>query len=322
MSNLTVLDIARLCNVSPGTIDRAINNRPGINPKTKQYILDTATKYGYIKNRHARSLSIGKSQLIGVVLFNLNNEFFAQLAGAIESTARKYNYTTLLTISETEENNERQCIDQLIGMNVDGMIICSVVKDYSYLNKIINSNIPIVSVGNRIFDKITHVGIDDFTAMYDSTKYVLSCGYKNIYYVSPILRKALIQNINAQHERYQGFLCAMNELAPYNNYTVIDDKQKYNDILPLIGHPHLKTAVICSSDSFTIDCLKLFFNTDIGIMGFDNPYLLRKLYPDLSTIRYPIEDIGKSAAEIIINPQKKSNTYIFPHILVPGNTIH
>ena len=68
---ITVKDLAQLCGVSIGTIDRAINNRGGINPETKQKILDAAAKYGYVKNQNARTLSSGSSNLIGVIIFNL-----------------------------------------------------------------------------------------------------------------------------------------------------------------------------------------------------------------------------------------------------------
>ena len=95
--------LARLCGVSQGTVDRALNNRPGISPKTKQKILQTAKEHGFIKNQYASSLSRGTSNLIGVVMLNLKNEFFSQLLTSIESTARSFGYTTAIMLSDNLE---------------------------------------------------------------------------------------------------------------------------------------------------------------------------------------------------------------------------
>ena len=89
MKRITSLELAALCGVSQGTVDRALNNRPGISEKTRHRILQAAEENGYVKDMRASSLVSGKSGLLGLVLFDLRNEFFAQLATAAEARARE-----------------------------------------------------------------------------------------------------------------------------------------------------------------------------------------------------------------------------------------
>ena len=98
---ITSVELAKLCGVSQGTVDRALNNRAGISPKTKDKILKTARQYGYIKNMNASFLASGKTKLLGLVVFNFNNEFFAQLTAAIERKASEFGYSLLINFLST-----------------------------------------------------------------------------------------------------------------------------------------------------------------------------------------------------------------------------
>lgn len=84
-NGISTTQLAKICGVSQGTVDRALNGRKGISPKTKEKILTTAQKYGYRPNIHARSIAGGKSMLMGVVVFDLENQYFSDILTAIEN---------------------------------------------------------------------------------------------------------------------------------------------------------------------------------------------------------------------------------------------
>ncbi len=317
---ITSDELARLCGVSQGTIDRALNNRPGISPKTKQKVLQMAKDHGFIKNQYASSLSRGTSNLIGVVMLNLKNEFFSQLLTSIESTARSFGYTTAIMLSDNLEQVERQCVETLVGMNAAGILLCSVIPDPAYGKQLLQYSTSLVSLGNHICGEIPHIGIDDCAAMFDSTRYVLRHSYDHIYYVSPVLSRSSKENIDAQTQRFKGFEKAM-ALQPSVHYTVLRDPDTYQSILKSIPANGGRSAVICSSDSYTIQCLQLFKNSDVGIMGFDNPTMLRRLCPQLSTISYPIDAIGQLAVKTVLSPVKEQKSHYLAHTLISGTTI-
>ncbi|WP_199619969.1 LacI family DNA-binding transcriptional regulator [Paenibacillus alkalitolerans] len=123
---VTLKDIANICGVSPGTVDRALNNRPGISTKTKKKILKVAVELNYQPDHRARSLARGKTMTIGVILFDLHNRSFAQMANAIEAKSRELGYFVDLALSDKDPDKEKKLIGRMINRKVDGLILFSV----------------------------------------------------------------------------------------------------------------------------------------------------------------------------------------------------
>ncbi len=320
---ITVKDLAEMCGVSRGTVDRALNNRGGISEATKKLILDTVKEHNFIKNQNAQSLSKGHTPLIGVILFSLDNEFFSTLATSIEKEAFVLGYSMIVMLSGYSREKELECIEKMTAMNVTGLIVCSVMNDSAPYEKLISRGISVVSLLNRV-EGLPFVGIDDFAAMYEGTRYVISCGYKKLYYISPVLSKGGTQNIGAQYLRYQGFKKAIeNDGKSKVDYYVIDNYVDYNQKLPKLRNES-DCAVICSSDSYTIKCISLLGGTKVGIMGFDRLKTLEILYPMQSGVQCPTEKIGSRAVQFLLSVNDPGNTetnIILPFKIMYGNSV-
>lgn len=321
---ITVKDIAQICGVSLGTVDRALNDRPGINEDTKRMILETVAKYGYHKNKQAISLASGKSRIIGVVVFNLNSEYFSQLITSIEKSVRNAGYIPIFMFSGICQEKEKDCVSSLLSMNVDGIITCSCLPDPSYYLELRNRGIPVVAVGNRLGEEIPYVGINDFFAMYDAAKSVLRKGYRRLVYISPVLEKRTNEYIGAQGERYEGFCRAIAE-TPGTEVLVVDKYENYErEIVAAAENSSQSTAILCASDNYTICCLKLLGDClkpegNIGLHGFDHIQTLQDLYPFLASVAYPSDEIGKAAVDLILSG--KSENVIFEHELIAGESV-
>ena len=315
MGRITVKDLARLCGVSIGTIDRAINNRGGINPGTKKKILDTAAEYGFVKNQSAISLSLGKPNLIGVIMTDLKTEFVTTMMTAIESEASARGYSTLIMLSNYSPERERGCVERMRSMNLAGLIVFPVISEPDYYLNIMKTGVPVVTVANRV-EGIPFIGIDDYEAMRQGTEFVLSRGYEKLIYTAPVLEKLGRENLTAQIMRRDGFL----EAARGREYTLIVDRPAYRELLNKLSSGSLghekKTALICPSDAYTVDCLPLI-GKDVGIMGFDRLTTIGRLIPDLAGIAYPTADIGKAAVGALFGEKYD----LFPFGLVAGETI-
>ncbi|MBQ8508961.1 MAG: LacI family DNA-binding transcriptional regulator [Clostridia bacterium] len=311
---VTVKDLARLCGVSTGTIDRALNNRGRIDPETKAKILETADRCGFVKNQYARALSSGRPNLIGVVILNLKNEYFPAVLTGIDAEAHKRGYSTLFSASGYSADEERDCIRRMLSMNVAGIIVCSVQNDVSYYEQIRDAGTPVVAVSNLLGEQIPYVGIDDRSAMRDAAAHILSRGYEKIYYVAPVLSKKG-QNIAAQALRYEGFLTAMEQSGV--EYEVIDT----NDKLQSLTIPSNKRcALLCSSDVYTQRCIAKYRGCDnVGLMGFDNVESLRVLFPDLTTVAYDMGLIGEEAVSLLLDGGGSDK--IVPYRIIEGKTI-
>lgn len=319
-NRVTVKDLAKLCGVSIGTVDRAINNRNGINEQTRARILEAAREHGFIKDQNAVALTSGSSKLIGVIIFNLRNEYFSELLTGIESAAREAGYTTVIMLSDYNKETECSCVERLISMNVSGIIVCSVLDNPEYYASVMARGISVVAVGNRS-EGVRYVGIDDRAAMYDATTYVLSRNYKRVIYLSPVLEKGEYQNIGAQGLRYKGFIDAT--AASDAEIIIIDRFKDYDKkLFSAISSSDSVPAVICSSDAYTIQTLSLLreANLKAGVMGFDRLRTIIALYPDLSTVAYDYDMIGNCALNLCLDKDAK-NDVICSYIIIKGNTI-
>ena len=293
---ITTAELAKICNVSQGTVDRALNDRTDIKAQTKQNILETAKKYGYRKSIDTQSGSI--TGQVGIIVFNLNNEFFCDLITEIEYALRKKNLGVVVMLSHYDKEAEIEAIRSLYNMGVEGIVLCSVNSGREFKNYLSMFDIPIVAVGNRV-EGIPYVGIDDFSAMREMTLKVISEEYQNVIYFSPALRYS---DAFAQRSRYEGFLNAVGERT-FDVVTHIDDIKK---------HYGEKTVVICSSDYYA---LQVYFKAaDIKITGFDNISSLKKYKTGISTVDYSRGEIASSIKKIICEGIRKD--FLVNHVIL------
>ena len=147
---ITTAELANLCGVSQGTVDRALNNRSGIKPETKQRILQTAAKYGFrsaVGNEKPRDRT---NRQIGVIVFNLNNDYFTKLITEIEASCRAIGYTTIVMFTNYDEQREIESIRWLYSIGVEGIILSATNAGTEFENYLRAFDIPIVAVANRI----------------------------------------------------------------------------------------------------------------------------------------------------------------------------
>ncbi|MBR3933150.1 MAG: LacI family DNA-binding transcriptional regulator [Clostridia bacterium] len=285
---ITTSQIAKICNVSQGTVDRALNNRHDIKAETKQKILEVARQYGYREyiSTHPDKI-VGQ---IGIVVFNLNNEYFSELITEIEYVLRAEGLGIVIMMSHYDKQYEIECIRNLYNMGVKGIILCSVNNGVEFENYLKLFDIPIVAVGNRV-ESIPYVGIDDFAAMREMTVKVLSDKPQNIIYFSPALN---YPDAYAQRRRYEGFLSVVGN-EKYSIVTNIEGiKECYDE----------KTSIISSNDYYAF---KVYFKgTNAKIVGFDNISLIDKYKMPIDSVGYSMAEIANAAVDIISCNRKES----------------
>lgn len=300
---VTTTQIAKMCGVSQGTVDRALHNRGGISPETKEKILKVAREYEYLPHIMANN-GKGRSMLIGVVLFDLYNGFFSKLAMSLVNKAQADGYSVIFLFSNKEIKEERAAIEYFNYIGVDGIALFPIGSDSEEYKSYLHSmSRPYVTLGNRLFD-LPYIGIDDYRAMYDITVKMLSqTDKKGVYhYFAPILKKEL-HEMNAQRLRINGFIQAMRENDC--NYEIIFDEQKLS---------HDVSAVICSTDYYALTAFKrLGEPSNILISGFDNTSVLDYVNSDILTVEYSTDEIAEECMNYFL--RRKYNTDIRYRIL-------
>lgn len=281
--------LAKICGVSQGTVDRALNDRPGINPKTKEKILAAAKAYGYRPNIHARSISGGRSMLIGIVVFDLHNEYFSDVLTKIEEACRKKGYSTVVMFTQKDPKKERECIESLYRMYMDGILLCPVNEGREFESYLHSLEIPIVTIGNRL-ETFPYIGIDNFSAMEEATRNVIAKGYRQLIYVSPDLSEEV--NSYAQKERLRGFCSAA------EGQEVAWKVLRWQEVpaLPLTAE---KTALICPTDLYALRLLKTARERGWGILGCDNISVIEDLGLTLDSVAYDVDAAAQAAADFV-----------------------
>ena len=294
---ITTAELAQICGVSQGTVDRALNNRTDINAETKQRIINAAKQYGYREYVDSKT-EIKTAGQIGIIVFNLNNEYFSKLITETEFILRELGFSAVIMMTHYDKQYEIECIRNMYNMGVKGIILCSVNSGDEFKNYLNLFDIPIVAVGNNI-GSVPYVGIDDFCAMRDMTEKLMAEGYTDLIYFSPALK---YKDAYAQESRYEGFLNAVSD----RKYTLVTDidqiEECYND----------KTAVICSTDYYAFQVYFKAKNTKI--VGFDNLDVIKQYKLNIDSVGYSVSEIARSAIDIIVG--KKSGNYTVAYKII------
>jgi LacI family transcriptional regulator len=286
-SKITTTQLARICGVSQGTVDRALHNRDGINPETRARILEIAKEYDYRPNIQMDNQA--GSMLIGVVLFDLFNEYFSKLAMSLVKEARKFGYSIIFQFSEKEENNEKKALEYFDYIGVDGIVLFSVGSDNEeYKNYLYSLKKPIVLIGNKLFD-LPFVGIDDMKAMSDlSRKFAENMPSGDILYFAPVLKKQL-HSSNAQRMRLVGFVQAMKTLK--KSYRIVTDVEELSNC----------AGIICATDYYVLQALKHLGNPkNVLIAGFDNISVLKDIPVRVLSVEYSTDKIAEETINYIL----------------------
>lgn len=294
---ITTAELSKICGVSQGTVDRALNNRADINSETKKRIISIAKQYGYRKyiESDVENKSVGQ---IGIIVFNLNNEYFSKLITETEFILRELGFSAVIMMTHYDKQYEIECIRNMYNMGVQGIILCSVNSGSEFNNYLNLFDIPIVAVGNNI-GSVPYVGIDDFCAMRDMTEKLLAEGYTDLIYFSPALK---YKDAYAQESRYKGFLNAVSD-RKYSLATDIDQIEEcYND----------KTAVICSTDYYAF---QVYFKAkNAKIVGFDNLDAIKQYKLNIDSVGYSVSEIARAAIDIIVG--KKSGNFTVAYKII------
>lgn len=284
-SKITTTQLARICGVSQGTVDRALHDRPGVSAETKERILSVAREYDYLPNVRGEK---GNSMLVGVVLYDLYNEYFSKLAMSLAREFKRAGFSAVFQFSGKDLGEERRALEYFDYIGVDGIVLFSVGSESGeYENYLRQIHRPLVLIGNRMFG-LPYVGIDDRQAMTDVTLRLAEAAGEEVVYYAPSLRKRLHRE-NAQILRLEGFREAVERLGKTGR-TVTDPRD--------LGGCD---TVVCSTDTYAVAALKqLHFPKNLKISGFDNISLLNCVTVPVLTVDYSTDRIARECVNYII----------------------
>ena len=303
---VTIKDLARICGVSVGTVDRALRNRSEIHPRTRERILAAAREHGYKPNIVARNLKARRTWEIGLIVHDLENEFFAELVNAVQEVAWHQGYFLQIAVSRREPARERAGLEHMAGRNVDGILLFPTSADGGFDDFLKRLDRPIVTIANRVSAAWPFVGLKDRSIVREATREIIHRGYRRLVFVGPFDAFAERINLYEIEQRYAGLLDAVRQTPGIESRLL--SGADYVEKVRELDLRETRTAILCASDIFALEILRdlrsrgVSVPGDVGLMGFDAIDALRYVVPTLSTVAYPIQKMGEAAFALLTQP--------------------
>lgn len=327
---MNIKDIARLAGVSSATVSRVMNDSGYVSDKTREKVSSTIKKYDYVPNLTARSLSKKVSSYIGVVIPDIENEFFSKMTTGISTVAGSEEFNIQLLNSNENIDIENKFLQGIVGHDLAGLIIVPVASDNIYCKEKLNSlkkqGLPIVLIDRDIDGlKLPSVFVDNISSSFEAVKVLIDEGHKKI----GIIKGAM--NSKPGRERYKGYLKALeyagieinSKYIVQGNFRLEGAYQACKRLLDLKDPP---TAIFSSNNFSTLGCIKAFnekglkLGEDISLIGFDDIEVLNILNFNLSAVRRQAKLQGMEAMKLIlemINGRDVNNK----EIIIPSELI-
>lgn len=330
MKKITMLDIAQKAGVSKATVSMVLNKRDeNISGETRNKVLQIANDMSYIPNSLARSLSTKKTETIGIVLPDITNPFFSEMARAIEDVASNLGYNVIFCNSDNEINKENKYVKLLVSKLVDGVIFISGGKSIHNLQVLINNNIPFVLVDRYVdgFQNFYGVYCENKLGIAKAVDYLIDRGKKTIAFVKGP------HSLEVSNQRLEGYIETMKKYELFNEKLIFENEFTIDGGIEatkkILEIKEKVDSIIYSSDIMAFGGIKVLIKKnykipgDISVIGYDNIQISEFIEPELTTVSQPIYEMGRRSCELLINiingaVVDEKHIYLKPNLIVRG----
>ncbi len=307
-TRVSIKDIARTAGVSHSTVSRALHDSPLINESTKARIQQLAREMGYTPDAAARSLVMGRTHTLGVVVTTIADPFVAEVIQSVESTAYEHGYTIILATSNSDPEREMAAVDMLRSKRVDGVIVTSSRVGSLYQDRLERIGAPVVLLNSHSEQNGRYtfsVTVDNHHGALQATCHLIHLGHRRVAHVTgPAGHSSSEDRLLGYRQALQeaGLAFAPQAVIAGNGHT--DGGQQ---ALPaLLALPEPPTAVFCYNDATAIGLLHaahgagLAVPRDLSVVGFDDILFAALVHPALTTIAQPKFELGQQAMRMAL----------------------
>jgi LacI family transcriptional regulator len=302
----TIYEVSKLAGVSLATVSRVINDSGKVSEKTRQKVLAAMKELGYRPNTIAQSLASNRSNSVGVLVPELHGPFFGTMLSSIEDQLRKHSKHVIITAGHSNAEREREAIAFLLSRQCDALILHVYAVSDEYVAELAESGVRIALIGRDI-PSLAHscITIDNELGEYLATRYIIGLGHTELAYIAGPLWKSDGQARMAGFRRAlaESGLAYQEERVAEGTYEESSGQRAMRQLLDR-GVPF--TALVCANDEMAAGAIAVARNRglqvpgELSVMGFDNVFFTRYMHPALSTVDYPIADMGRMAARCVL----------------------
>jgi len=302
----TMVDVARLADVSVATVSAVVNGKDGVSAELTRRVREAMEALDYHPDHVARSLKVGRTHVIGMVVPDITNPFFTEVVQALDKEAIQHKYSLLLCNSGDDPQREQNQLSMLFSRRVDGVILACADSSSAY-DRLIRRRFPLVFV-DRIPLGFTEGAVitDNIEATWKATRHLIELGHTRIAIIAGQL------NLSNGFDRVEGFRKAMQEshLPIREEYFCRGDFQiesGYRHGLELMRLSEPPTAILACNNKMTLGLMRAVGEIGVScpekvsILGFDDFEWAANFSPRLTTVAQPTEEIGRQAMKMLLN---------------------
>jgi LacI family transcriptional regulator len=331
MKKITIKDIATEAQVSISTVSFVINGKGekmGISTAVIKKVQDVAEKLNYRPSMIATSLRTGKTRSIGLIVEDISNQFFSDLARVIEDEAKNIDYRVFYCSTGDDDERSEELIHSLLQANVDGFIITPTQNLEESIDLLLKLKKPVVLV-DRYFpgQRVSHVVMDNYEAANSATKFLINKGCKNI---------ALVNNTSQMIQmtlREDGYRDALKEAGIYNESLVLHmkyhstEQARIGALVDFFEKNRETDAVLFLTNYMGLTGLQAFKDMgiripeDISVISFDDHDSFKLHTPTITVIAQPIEEIAVKSIQLLMSQMTDMEAYKVEKSLKKGRLI-
>ena len=333
----TLTDVAKKAGVSTATVSRYLNTPDRVAKRTRDKVEYAIATLGYTPNFGARVMASKRTYTIGAIIPTMENAIFARGLQAFQDALHEQGYTLLVASSSYDPKIEEEQIRTFVSRGVDGLLLIGHDRSSEIIDYLEEKNVPtIVAWAHNPKARLPSVGFNNFAAMSDLTRHVLSLGHRRIGMISAWTKSndRARERVNAVRYVMLKSLGSKNELILLEtDYGIKTGEEAFGKI---INRSYPPTVVICGNDVLAAGALKkastlgLLVPRDVSITGFDDIDLAYLATPALTTVHIPHRKMGTNAARTLlamirdrnfrILEELKSNLVIRSSLEKPANS--
>jgi LacI family transcriptional regulator len=306
--SVSVRDVARKAGVSVGTVSNVLNSPDKVADKTVLKVQQAISALGFVRNDAARQLRAGKSRSIGLLVLDVRNPFFTDVARGAEEAAAEHQMSILLANSDENHEREKQLLSLFEEQRVAGVLVSPVSSDIAELSRARDRGTPIVLVDRQSKDKsLSSVAVDDVAGGFMAVSHLIETGRKRIMFAGgPMSIQQIADRLKGSKKACNSQVSVSLEVLETKNLTVLEGRAVAEEILsrPVSKRPD---AVFAANDLLAIGIMQVLvvaksvsIPENIALVGYDDISFASSALISLTSVRQPSALIGAQAIELLI----------------------
>jgi DNA-binding LacI/PurR family transcriptional regulator len=317
MVTVGIKEVAQRAGVSPGTVSNVLNRPERVAAATRERVEQAIRELGFVRNGSASTLRAGQSRAVGLVVLDVGNPFFAEVARGVEDVVSARDHAVILCNSGESPEKEARNLRVLAEQRVRGVLITPAGEDISGLRRLRDRGVAVVFVDHSASGDVCSVSVDDMAGGELAARHLIANGAKRIAFVSGP------HAIRQCSDRRQGALRALNPPEQELVDVVVPEMNAHGGRLAaeMLLEGGLPDAVFCANDLLALGVLRALLQAgvrvpeDVALIGYDDIEFSSAAAVPLSSIRQPTYQLGKIATELLLDECDTPEEHVHQQIM-------